>query len=420
MVNLCRVFISACLSLSLTACIILETTPPVPEEVVQEKFASASTSQAMRQTSSIYAQAKASKLDFFAPSNFADAKMAMDRARILFREQADDMEIKKYLFLVEEHIQKAYEVKKVSQQNLHEVLAQIDVLTQKNAKSSYGEDYDYIVYRAQELSGQIEKNNSGDTSKRVPMSDIEKEKKEILEDAHKLEIAVVKHNTLTATTKVFKEVDAINGDKYAPQTYKEAELAFQRANEIIEKDVRNDEAIEKAGDDYRFAVHHAMHVARAAKHLDGIGGREYEQYILNLEKKLAPIAEARNYRDIRDHSIFEQTQILTGLAQRIKTAQSNNSVNAVSNNSSVTTATQDIELRRLKEEKQLAMEKIEKLTASVATLKQRIEEMSNNQSPLKQKMWAMEQQLSDLQLRNAELQHQSESLQSKLTQLQQK
>jgi len=207
---------------------------------------------------------------------------------------------------------------------------------------------------------------------------------------------------LNESQKVFKEVESIGGKSLAPKTYREAEQALQTANEVIEKDVKDKAAIEKAGKNYEFAAFHALHVTRAVSTLQSLGRSDYEQYILDLEDKLQAIAQAFGYRDIRNHAIGEQIMVLTGLANRVT-----NEKNRLAKVDPSAPGEEPIDVGKLQAEYEQAQRTIQELNEQIARLQEKPPSdtavVSEQETQLRKKVVQLEEEVSRLLLENNDL-----------------
>jgi hypothetical protein len=385
--------------------------PPVPDAAVSDKYADSASDEVFRKVAADYAAARAEGLDFFAPNQFKQGSMALSRASSLRKAKADDMEILKQLYIAEKQLKVCRQVKTQAQQQMPEVLDALQNLEAKSVTQSFPSEFDTLNYKTSKLLRDIEDLVLGKSAN--ANNNFRKEKSGLMKAIRDLEIKVVKHNTLNDTNIVFKEVDSLGGKRLAPKTYQQAKQALQAANDIIERNVKDEKAIEQAGKEYQFAVFHTLHVTREVDRLESLGRSEYEAYILELEDKLNAAVQAFGYQDIRNHALHEQIQVLTGLAQRLR-AQKTNLVKA--RNAAMPEELQ--ELTKLKEEHEAALQKNQELS-------QRISQLQSDQAPpsatvseeekkLKQKAALLEQRVSELLLQNNDLKAQRDSLQNKL------
>lgn len=393
-----------------TSCALLP--PPVPDAVVTDTYADSPADEVLKKVNAEYTAAMREGLDFFAPNQFKEGQAALAKAGALRRYNEEDIKILKQLYIAEQQLDKCRQVKRQAEKQMPDVLSALQTLRAKSVIRSYPNEFDSLAYQASKLLREIEDSVLGKPvhSKK----NFTKEKAKLLQDLRELEIKVVKYNTLNESKVVFKEVENIGGKRLAPKTFKRAEKILQEANAVIEKNVRDDEAIAEAGKKYEFAVFHALHVARAVDKLESLSRAEYEAYILDLEENLQAIADAFEYRDIRNHALNEQMQLLTGLTKRLMMQKAN----LVQANDGVV-AQDQTDVHQLKEDHEKALQQIEELSAQLAQLQ-------NNQAPassnslsldevkLKKRTAELEQQVSELLLKYNNLKAERDSLQNKL------
>ncbi|WP_455212732.1 hypothetical protein [Kaarinaea lacus] len=398
---------------TLTAMVVMSCAlpPPVPDAVVTDTYADSQADEVLKKVNADYTEAMQEGLDFFAPNQFREGKAALSKAARLRRSKAEDMEILKQLYVAEKQLKICRQVKMQAEKQMPDVLGGLQTLEAKSATQSYPDEYYSVTHGASKLLRDIE---DGVLGKPVdPKKNFAEEKAKLLQEMHKLEIKVVKYNTLNDSKIVFKEVVSIGGKRLAPKTFKKAEKTLKEANAIIENNVKDDDVIAEAGKKYEFAVFHALHVARAVDKLESLSRSEYETYILDLEEHLQAIADAFEYRDIRNHALNEQMQLLTGLAKRLMTQKAN-----IARVNRGAVQQEQIDVTQLEEDHENALKRIQELSDQLT-------QVENNQAPdtvsvsqeeqkLKKKASQLEQQVSELLLKYNNLKAERDSLQNKL------
>jgi hypothetical protein len=385
--------------------------PPVPDDVVTAKYADSPADAVYKKVSTAYGTAKQEGLDFFAPDQFKKGRAAMSKAYSLRRSNAEEMDVLKQLYIAEKQLNICRQVKIQAEKQMPEVLSAMHALRAKSVNRSYAGEFDRLVYQASKVLRDIENFVLGKPMD--PKQDLAKEKGELLRELHELEIKVVKYNALIESNIVFTEVKSLGGKRLAPKTFKTAEQALQEANAVIEKNVNDEDAIVEAAKKYEFAVFHALHITRAVDKLGSLSSSDYETYLLDLETKLQAIAEAFEYRDIRNHALYEQIQLLTGLARRLMVKKA-----SLAKASSGVVADGALDTNKLKEQHAQAVQKIQELSDQLAQLQtkqaSRVAPTSEQVQKLKSKAAQLEAQVSQLQLQFNNLKAERDSLQYKL------
>lgn len=404
-------FILIIITLLLTACILKRA--QVPDEVIDNEYANTSVKIAMKNTNREMAQARIKNLDIYAPNYMSEANSAMGQARALLRAGAEDKEILTFVYLADDNLRKAKQVKEKVKSELKEVFSQLDVLQRRGASSSYSREFGNLSYDAQELAAMLEKLNSKQAMSNKTKKNFEHKKQKLLVELHKLEILVVKHNTLSELENVLEEVEALNGDDLAPITFETAVRALESAKNIIENDVNDSEAIKQAGLDCQFAVYHAYHVTRAVVDLNDMSGDEYEKHILKIEDAIEPIAKILRNQDIRNHALYEQSQLVLNSVRKLvrENEKLKNAVNGGLEN-------QSVDVKRLKEELKLDKERIEEMQNQIAQLKLDQSELRQKQTPVEQKVWLLEQENNELRANNKMLKDKELTLLGRIMKLQ--
>jgi hypothetical protein len=397
--------------LSVTVMMSCALPPPVPDAEVIGKYADSSADEIFKRVNAEYGAATQEGLDFFAPDQLKQGHAALSKAASLQRYHAEDMEVLTQLYIAEKQLNICRQVKIQAEKQMPEVLDALQTLKAKSVTRSYGAEYGSLVYETTKLLSAIEDFVLGKPVN--PKKDFAGDKAILLQQLHELEIKVVKYNTLKEANVVFKEVASIGGKRLAPKTFKQAEQALQQANAIIEKDVNDEQAIAEAAKNCEFAVFHALHVARAVAKLESLSQSDYETYILDLENKLHAIADALDYRDIRNHTLSDQIQLLTGLTQRLMTQKANP---AQANSGVLSEGYSDFSQLKVAHEE--ALQKIQELTDQIAQLQTSktpaAPAVSRQEQHLKGKTAQLEQQNSELILQYNNLKAERDSLQHKL------
>ena len=386
--------------------------PEVPDEVVTSKYADSSFDAVYKRVDAAYGAANQEGLDFFAPDQFKKGRTAMSKADSLRRSNADEMEVLKQLYVAEKQLNICRQVKIQAEKQMPEVLSAMHTLRAKSVTRSYAGEFDRLVYQASKLLRDIEDFVLGKKTM-DPKQDLAKEKAALLQELQGLEIKVVKYNFLNESNIVFTEVKSLGGKRLAPKTFETAEQALQEVNAIIEKNVNDEDAIVEAAKKYEFAVFHALHITRAVDKLGSLSTSDYETYLLDLETKLQAIAEAFDYRDMRNHALYEQIQLVTGLARRIMIQKAN-----LAKASSGVVVEDALDTNKLKEQYAQAVQKIQELSDQLAQLQTnqtpRTAPASEQVQKLRSKAALLEKQVSQLQLQFNNLKAERDSLQYKL------
>lgn len=396
-----------------SSCVLLQ--PQVPNAVVENKYADATAGDVLRKVQRAYTDAEKTGLSFFARDQYNKGKVALATATRKYKYKEADIEVLKYLFIAEQQLNICVQVKNSAEQKIPQVLAGLTLLKYKQAEQSYASEYDGLLHDTSKLLSSLEATVLGKPVNPSVWNFFDKQKQTLIKNIQALEIKVVKYNALNESKIVFEEVEKINAASLAPTTYRQAEKTLEEANEIIEKNVKDEKAIQEAGNKYKFAVYHALHVAREVDKLESLGS--YEDYILDMEDKLNSIAEALKYRDIRNHALYEQIQLLSGLVKRLVEKKSN-----VMQASTGLTSVDQVAVAKLESEKQEALKQIEELSQQLSQLKEQQPEgdkktkvvLSDKEKEFRRKARILEQRVSELVLENNNLKSERDSLKNKL------
>ena len=394
----------------MTSCVMQ---PPVSDVAITNTYANTPADEVFQKVQSEYSGADSEGLGFFAPDSFRQGQNELRMAANLRADKTDDMEILKHLYLAEQQLDVCRKVKTMAQQKIPDVLSAIQVLRSKNIERAYANEFDAALWDTGKLLSDIEDAARGKPNNEAAARNFVENKQKLLANLYELEVKVVKFNALNDSQIVFKEVEKLGGKSLAPETFEQAEKAFQEANKLIEKNAKDDTAVSEAAKRYQFAVFHALHLTRAVQALRSLGRGDYEDYLLDLENKLQPIAQAFNYQDIRNHSLHEQMQLLTGLATRLVKQKS------VAGAAGKPPNLEDSpEFNQLKTKYQGALQTIQELNDQITQWQSGNPQakivLSKEEEAVKRKAAQLEERVSVLLLENNNLKAERDSLQNKL------
>ena len=120
MIRLKAFVILIAISFLVTGCI-LKRDRIVSDEQVEEKYADTSVVNALQKTTRAMAKAKIENLDRYAPSYMSEADRALMKARNLYRKQAEKNEILAFVYIADDNLNKAKQVKDLVKRQLSEV-----------------------------------------------------------------------------------------------------------------------------------------------------------------------------------------------------------------------------------------------------------------------------------------------------------
>jgi predicted nucleic acid-binding Zn-ribbon protein len=382
------------LVLALPGCVIQP--PPIADSVVEEKYGDLSVEEGFQRVNKALGRAKLDDLDRYAPKYYSAAESAMEKARGMQRQKAASKDILKYVFLAEQNLEKAQNVKQLAEESLSEIFSQIKNVERRNPQRSHSREFNKLMEATTDLIQRLEKlsmDKSPDAKQKF-----EERKQALLAEWKALEINVVKHQTLSKAEKALEEAELMEAEELAPATFSIAKQSHARAIDVIERDVNDDEAIEDASQAFRFAAFHALHVTRGVDYLRNLEEEQYEEHVLEVEKSLMAITSALQTKDVRDHPFTEQARIL---GKEVS--------NVVRQNKHLSEELEQMEnptgreIQALKEEKQNALERLAEKEKSIRKLEQRVRQLETGQEPLQQKIWLLEKNMNELVAENQRL-----------------
>ena len=132
----------------------------------------------------------------------------------------------------------------------------------------------------------------------------------LLQEQNALEIAAAQRFYLHSLTQKVERQESGVVERYASLSYSAAVGALHKANNVIAGNTRDEAAIlqAKADAEFAFAVAHA--VAADMQSLGNMDRQEMERWLILLEAKLFEIGRSIGAKDVRDHKLMQQLQLL--------------------------------------------------------------------------------------------------------------
>ena len=132
----------------------------------------------------------------------------------------------------------------------------------------------------------------------------------LLKEQQALEIAAAQRFHLHSLNQKIHRQEGGVVERYASLSYSAAIGALNRAHNVIANNTRDEAAIEQAKADAEFSFAVANAVAADMQSLTKMDREEMERWLILLEAKLFEIGNSIGAKDVRDHKLMQQLQLL--------------------------------------------------------------------------------------------------------------
>ena len=395
--NLTIFFIVLLLVSSISAC---TTTEKVSPSEVKTRYANLSPQQALQQTVQRYEQATSEDYDYYSPQNWQLAGQALNKSKELAKQNPDNPEIYKKLFLVDRRIDSAKYIKDRELKEFADLFEYKKILQKNNAPSSFKKEYDSNTERLARLLGGYEKVTLGSNSEAENIRTVNIEANKILNSMRALNINAVKHYFLSHDISRLQKMESSDAKNIAPVSYQQAQDALKTAYEYIEQNVHDKPGVKDISDKFNFFVSHLEHVLHEIVTLSKTDIKSLEKVVLEQEQYLLKIGQALDGVDVRNLPLGIQAESVINSA--------NNVLNHHTEKSSIIV---DLTEKNLMLEKQLKKTKAigndgaanAKLKGKIKLLEMDLQALQKGREKLKEDLFALQQKNIDLAIQNAQL-----------------
>lgn len=376
--------------------------PDISDKLLKSKYSNVSPADALDTAEQRFDAAKDEKLGFYAPSNFMQAKKALDEAKKKSKRNKKNKKILRYTYLVEQHLDKAVEVKILVEKTMPAVLTLKRSLDDLHLTDSFLKTYDDLLKDTGKLTAEIEKNaefidnlSKKDTFKAERFS---KNMAALVAKLEALEIQVVEHNALDDSKVKLADAVKDNAKKFTPKSYADTVAAQTEAEEFIAQHVHDKAGIQAVAGKFRFEVDHLINVAKAVTDLLKLDKKSYENEILKREDNLLVISKALGHEDVRDKPLDKQVKII-GVAITDLVGSNTDKTKAIVEKGDIEKALHN----ELAQQKRKASEQTAVLEQEVAKLNLELTTARNDNLPLQETIKILRQNVAALSLWKAAL-----------------
>ena len=246
------------------------------------------------------------QLDYFAPGALKQAEKHVRTATSAFEafrfdaSRATERSVAQILSAVEranQALDTAYRTREVAMTTLAESFANIEMLESLGVAEMYPSLYRDVTRELDALVAAIAKGN---------VSRAQDRQANLLPQLLALEIKAITKIELEEVELALADLRELRPERYVPNTFQKAVASIESAEAVIASSPRNKAAIEEAAELAKYEIARAGALIIEVKNLMAIKKTEYESYLLELEDRIAVIADQLGLEMISDRSISEQ------------------------------------------------------------------------------------------------------------------
>ncbi|KPJ97156.1 MAG: hypothetical protein AMJ55_00040 [Gammaproteobacteria bacterium SG8_15] len=321
---------------TLTACevLMIPQQEKVEDEAVLEKYKDVPMREVLNKVQADFAKAKNDSLYFYSPNNYRTARIGIQTARAYFNDPERKTQVLRNIYKTEMAIKDAYQVKEIVDRELSEVIALRISLDNLEAKKFHGREYQGLATTTASLVEQIEIKKESLFQDPNSKTRFEEQKKELIAALKDFRVRVVKEKYLKEAENLIAEAGRYDAQKLAPVTHGAALKSRDEAIAYIENNIENLAGIQQQSEQFGFAAHRLMHIAREIANILALKEDTYEQYVLREEERLTKISEALKTGDIRNQNFSTQASQLAANARQMVRQKEANAMKIAEMNSS--------------------------------------------------------------------------------------
>lgn len=246
------------------------------------------------------------QLDYFAPGALKQAEKHVRTATSAFEafrfdaSRATERSVAQILSAVEranQALDTAYRTREVAMTTLAESFANTETLESLGVAEMYPSLYRDVTRELDALVAAIAKGN---------ISRAQDRQANLLPQLLALEIKAITKIELEEVELALADLRELRPERYVPNTFQKAVASIESAEAVIASSPRNKAAIEDAAELAKYEIARTDALIIEVKNLMAIKKTEYESYLLELEDRIAVIADQLGLEMISDRSISEQ------------------------------------------------------------------------------------------------------------------
>jgi len=301
-------FFMAFISL-LTACASLPDEKNIQNRAEQFAQKSAKPAQSLIQQAKLKLQkANTELLAFYAPTYMKQAQTHFEKAKQLYSEKAENIEIREQTQLSVEYVESGLRNKKIVKEYLTSTLDNRAVLQRLKADQLFPEDFAKITEQQLALIEKVEQRKE---------LEARAQQKPLLEAMKQLEVKTIKQTYLSKTYTMLEQAQALKAEETLPTLYKQTMDNIAQIERFIAANPRQKKQISAYTKDSLFEAERLYSLARLTQKITTKSEQNLEDLVLSFEAHLQKIAKAMKYGDISNLSLDDQSLLLSEYGEKI-------------------------------------------------------------------------------------------------------
>ena len=249
-------------------------------------------------------------LEFYAPLHLDKAKSALDKAKKLNKDKAKPEDLNQAMveaLKVEKLLQAARQNRDKVEKLLASALDHKAVLEELGTDKVLPKEYS----KGMSMLGDVIRDVEGGL-----LDKVEAGQSKVLAYFNEIEADTLRVQWLSKAENMLGEAKDIDADDYAPVSFKEAERAFERADDFIGKSFRDREGVRQVCAHAYNKAAKAYHLAQEVKKVISKNEKEIEQYMLSVQQLFDAINQHAAVDALDSHSFAEQSRLLVSAWQQ--------------------------------------------------------------------------------------------------------
>jgi hypothetical protein len=249
-------------------------------------------------------------LEFYAPLHLDQAKSALDKAKKLNKEKAKPEDLSQAMVealkvekLLQAGRQNRDKVEKLLAKALDHKAVLEELGTDKVLPKEYSKGMSMLTGVIRDVEGGL-------------LDKVEAGQSKVLAYFNEIEADTLRVQWLSKAENMLGQAKDIDADDYAPVSFKEAERAYERADDFIGKSFRDRDGVKQVSAHAYNKAAKAYHLAQEVKKVISKNEKEIEQYMLSVQQLFDAINQHASVDALDSHSFAEQSRLLVSSWQQ--------------------------------------------------------------------------------------------------------
>lgn len=254
-------------------------------------------------------------LEFYAPLHLDQAKSALDKAKKLNKEKAKPEDLSQAMVealkvekLLQAGRQNRDKVEKLLAKALEHKAVLEELGTDKVLPKEYSKGMSMLTDVIRDVEGGL-------------LDKVEAGQSKVLAYFNEIEADTLRVQWLSKAENMLGQAKDIDADDYAPVSFKEAERAYERADDFIGKSFRDRDGVKQVSAHAYNKAAKAYHLAQEVKKVISKNEKEIEQYMLSVQQLFDAINQHAAVDALDSHSFAEQSRLLVSAWQQPAAAE---------------------------------------------------------------------------------------------------